>query len=166
MSEDLGQLFVQLSTADRSVLKKIYSNTCAKVYGALTSLVDEPQAEKILKTVYLEVWQKREELSGLKTGHLHWLLSTARRHALAARQSASNSTQAYRLQDVMPQHPGLHDAPESALNALGSEDVHVLKALYIGGMSIEDASRHLNMEQGAVRTTLESAITKLREASK
>lgn len=158
-----------LQSSDKKAVELIYDNYSDSLYGVILKMLkDENDAQDVLQESFIKIWKNSQKYDPKKAKLFTWLLTICRNKAidkLRARknklskevQKADTSVYDNRKVTIKPEHMDLRDK----VNTLDSKYIEVIDALFFNGMTQQEASDHLDLPLGTVKSRLRIALREL-----
>ena len=155
---------------DERGIKTLYSNYSNTLYGIITRIVtDKEIAEEVLQNTMLKAWNKIHTYKSDKSSLYTWLATIARNSALdKVRLKSYSNLQKTDSLSINVHNYGSINLSQSELDVkklidkLDDKYGVLLKLVYLEGYSQNDASKHLDIPLGTVKTRLRNALKILR----
>jgi RNA polymerase sigma-70 factor (ECF subfamily) len=170
-------LIERISEGDDSALLKLYDSYSRIVFSLILKIIkNKEEAEDILQTVFMKIWNKAEKFNKNKGGVYSWIITIARNLAidrLRSKQFKSARNHVYEINDVKNKISdnlsGLDSAIikeraeliNSALERIPTEQKMLIELAYFQGFTQSELSETLNIPLGTVKTRMRQALDKL-----
>lgn len=152
------------AAGDRDAFGELYRRFSTAVHGTLLARLDPSEAEDMVQEVFLEGWQKLEQLRDAESFGA-WICAIARRRAIDLVRRTARS-------EPLPEDLVIAARAEPDLDAkLALEAIHSLAEAYreplllrlLGGLSGEEIAEVTGLTPGSVRVNLHRGFRLLRE---
>ena len=174
-SED-GVLIRAAADGDEAALATLYDRHASAMLGvACRVLRNRADAEDLVHDVFVEAWRKARDFDAARGSVRSWLLlrvrsrgldrlrslDAARRHAMAARDDASQPSQIA----LPPAWDGSDQQRAcAALEGLPEEQRRLVELAYFEGMTCSEMAAHCGIPLGTVKSRLAAGMAKLRQS--
>lgn len=156
---------------DERGIKTLYSNYANTLFGIISRIVkDKEIAEEVLQNTMLKAWNKIETFNKEKSSLYTWLAAIARNSALdkIRLKSYSNSKKTDSLSADVYNYGSINLSQseldvQKLIGRLDDKYSVLLRLVYLEGYSQNDASKHLDIPIGTVKTRLRNAMKILRD---
>ena len=166
--EDIGIRFRQ---GDRKAFEALYDRYADSLYGVILKMVkEEPAAKDVLQETFIKIWKNAGKYDSTKAKIFTWMYQIARNTALdKIRQRTKKFNREIQPKDSDVQKTG-HIAinPDTVdisevLAQIDPKYREVIHALFFLGMTQNEASKHLSLPLGTVKTRLKIGLRELRK---
>jgi RNA polymerase sigma-70 factor (ECF subfamily) len=160
----------RLADGEREALSEIYDRYAGLVNGiARRILKDSAEAEDVVQTVFVQVWQQAHRYSAARGTVPAWLCTLARTRALdslrtrlsrreASHEAVAEAGVASGAEDRMAVHQALSSLPE--------HQRQTLELAYFEGLTQNEIAERLGQPLGTVKTRARAALRRLRTTLK
>jgi RNA polymerase sigma-70 factor (ECF subfamily) len=153
-------LLAGIAAGDERALGTLYDRYGATVYSLAYAITgDETAAETVVSDVFAQVWRDPRAAGATRASALGWITSLARARARDVRRAEVGSFELGSTAQV--------DRSRSEVRAtiaqLPENQRRVLELAYLGGMTVSEVARQLNLQEDAARKQLDSAMHFLRD---
>ncbi len=156
-----------------ALMRQLHDEHAGALWGYCLRLAghDRARAEDLLQETLLRAWRNTAVLDQSRGSLRSWLFTVARN--LAIDEWRTKRHQLEIAVDEVPEPAGLTDHTDGllltwvvadAITRLSPEHRAVLACCYYRGMSVADASRHLEIPEGTVKSRTHYALRALRLA--
>ena len=166
--EDIGIRFRQ---GDKKAFEQLYDRYADSLYGVLLKMVnDDALAKDILQESFVKIWKNASKYDPQKAKVFTWMYQIARNTALdkirrrtkrSEREIRQEKSNVYKLGERKI-NPDVVDMPE-ILGRIDPKYRNVVHALFYLGMTQDEASKHLDIPLGTVKTRLKIGLRELRK---
>ncbi|GAB3216278.1 hypothetical protein GCM10027586_07830 [Kineococcus gypseus] len=171
-------MWVASRAGDGAAFGVLFDRHHARVHQHARRLLDSPtDAEDVTAAAFLELWRRREDVRLVAGSLLPWLLVTCTNLA----RNTQRARRRYReLLARLHQHPRGAQVPDAAedalaqqvgderlavaLRALRAVDLQLITLVALEGFSVAEAASAVGLREGAAKTRLHRARTRLRAA--
>ena len=155
---------------DKRCIGAIYDRYADALYGVISNIIrDESLAQDILQDSFIKIWKKSDQYDPTRSRLFTWLLTICRNTAIDQLRILKNRTAGEIQTDqsdvyntgitgIEPDHIGLKEI----LGDLEAKYRDVIEVLYFKGMTQKEASEHLGIPLGTVKTRLKIGLRTLR----
>lgn len=155
---------------DKKAFEELYDTYSASLYGVIFKMIrDESTAKDVLQESFIKIWKNASKYDPNIAKVFTWMYQIARNTAVdklrqmkikTAREIQPKESNVYNIgtQNVKPEQM---DLPEQ-LNKLDEKYRTVVHALFYLGMTQQEASEHLDLPLGTVKTRLRIGMRELR----
>jgi RNA polymerase sigma-70 factor, ECF subfamily len=158
-------LLAGIAAGDERALGALYDRYGATVYSLAYAMTgDETTAETVVSDVFAQVWREPRSGPATRVGALSWITSLARVRAKSLRRAESGSVALGVTAPVNGDRDGSRSTVRAAIADLPEDQRRVLELAYLGGMTVGEVARQLNLQEAAARAQLNSAMHFLRAA--
>ena len=172
--KELENILAQVALGNRVEFQRLYNATSAKLFGVcLRILNDRTDAEEALQEVYIKVWRSADRFVSGRASPISWLAAIARNTAIdryrAKRPESSELEEAEYVADEgpSPEASAILSDDVGRLNTCMDElkEAHadVLKQVYLGGWTYEEAAQKVDVPLNTVKTWIRRSLISLRE---
>jgi RNA polymerase sigma-70 factor, ECF subfamily len=169
-----ASLVERIARGDRDALATLYDESSSLAFGLIRHILpDGSAAEDALVDTYVQVRDQARSLAGDRDA-VSWLLSVARRAALARRpeRDRKGDANAYpalpsaAVASVRPFEPGHREKQHvtSALDRLSTRQRAIVQMTYFGGLNVNEVARELQLERDEVLHEIRRAMSLVRGA--
>jgi RNA polymerase sigma-70 factor (ECF subfamily) len=171
---ELADALRRTAAGDRAALRQVYEATSAKLFGVvLRILTERAEAEDVLQSVYLTVWQRAASYDPARASPTTWLVTIARNRAidrLRARPRATVDIEA--ANDIADPAPIASEVAAAASDAraldgcigeLGAQQALAIRAAYFEGLTHEALATRMAVPLGTVKSWIRRSLQRLRE---
>lgn len=171
---NLNELVMQFQNKDEKAFEKLYHMYSNSIHGILFNIVkDKGIADELVQDTFMKAWQNAERYSPQKGRFYTWILNIARNAAIDKLRSKEfknlkKNINSDWLENKLTSH---HDIDESTntigitkfLPRLSVKRCEIINLLFIRGFTQKEASKHLNIPIGTVKTRSRNGILHLRQ---
>jgi RNA polymerase sigma-70 factor (ECF subfamily) len=168
------QLIIRLQSGDETSLAKLYDLLSNQVFSlALQILRNREDAQEVLQDTFVKLYQNAERFNpefGSARAYIYTIARNESRMRLRAKQSRPQKLADIDLHDPSSSFEANqvtdHDSRitvAKALEHLGSEDQHLLKASFFEGYSHAELAEQTGMPLGTLKSKVRRALLKLRD---
>jgi len=169
--EDISDSF---RPGDIKAFEQLYDRYADSLYGVILKMVkDEAIAKDALQESFMKIWKNAAKYDPNKAKIFTWIYQIARNTALDKLRSQTKKIN----REIQLKDSNVHNIGKEAINpdtvdlteVLGQIDPkyqEVIKALFFGGMTQDETSKHLNIPLGTVKTRLKIGLRELRKIFK
>jgi len=170
-ADDIGE---KLRNGDKAAFEQLYDRYADALYGMVIRMVkDEELAKDVIQESFIKIWKNASKYNPQKAKIFTWMYQITRNTALdKLRQVKNRSQKEIQLKDASVYNLGISsintdavDLPE-ILNQIEEKYREVLAVLFYGGMTQKEASDHLGLPLGTVKTRLKIGLRELRKVFK
>jgi RNA polymerase sigma-70 factor, ECF subfamily len=148
----------------------LYERYSAALYGVVTRIVkSEEAAQDVIQDAFVKIWKSFSGYDKSKGSLFTWILNVARNTAIDytrskhVRHNIQNGDAVVSMGNKLGvsnsfDHIGLKEQVEK----MKAEHREVIDLLYFEGYTHEEASKHLNLPLGTVKTRIRTAVQQLR----
>jgi RNA polymerase sigma-70 factor (ECF subfamily) len=178
-AEEEIELIRRIVSKDQNALARLYDLYSRLLYSLIFRIVkNREDAEELLQTVFLQVWDKADSFD-LKKGSVYsWLITLARNKSIDKIRSKTYKEQSQLSRNEM-EFEKVHNIETNldigymmdekervkivskALNELPAEQKQVIELSYYEGLTQMEISQSLNVPLGTVKTRTRQALIKL-----
>ncbi len=171
LAKNIGE---KLRSGDRAAFGQLYDRYASALYGMVLRMVkDENVAKDILQESFIKIWKNASSYNSQKANIFTWMYQVTRNTALdKLRQLKNRGEKEIQIKDsnlynigISGVNPDTVDLPE-VLHQIDEKYRRVIGALFYGGMTQKEASNHLNLPLGTVKTRLKIGLRELRKIFK
>ena len=172
MSTPLEQQIVELlANGDKKALNLLYENYSDSLYGVILKVtINEELAQDALQETFIKVWKNAKKYDSKKAKLFTWLYRIAKNTAIDKLRSFNNRFE----KEVQIDNSNVYILPTANLNQdvldlkehvarLEEKYQIVLKALFFGGMTQQEASDELDIPLGTIKSRLKIGLRELRK---
>jgi RNA polymerase sigma-70 factor (ECF subfamily) len=172
LSTPLEQQIVELlANGDKKALNLLYENYSDSLYGVILKVtINEELAQDALQETFIKVWKNAKKYDSKKAKLFTWLYRIAKNTAIDKLRSFNNRFE----KEVQIDNSNVYILPTSNLNQdvldlkehvarLEEKYQIVLKALFFGGMTQQEASDELDIPLGTIKSRLKIGLRELRK---
>jgi len=171
------QLIHSIRQGDQQAFSYLYDKYSNALLGVINTYTEsQEEAEDVLQTCFVKIWNNFGQYSEDKGRLYTWMLNIARNSAIDYTRSkgSKNNKKNQSIDGNMYElnknynhsenydHIGLN----TILQKLKEEHQEIIKLAYFEGFTHEEVSKQLNMPLGTVKTKIRQAILNLRELIK
>ena len=180
--EKEAKLIEKIAERDDSALSELYDLYSKLIFSfTLRILKDKSEAEDIVQTVFLQIWEKASSFNNNKGSVYSWIMTLSRNKAIdkirskSYSNSVSNRADIDKLELKTDEYPSNLDAAilneradilKKALNEIPEEQKSLLYLAYFEGFSQSEISEKYNIPLGTVKTRIRQAMIKLEKILK
>ena len=171
LAKDIGE---KLRNGDRAAFERLYDRYANALYGMVIRMVrDEDLAKDVIQESFIKIWKNASKYDPQKAKVFTWMYQVTRNTALdKLRQVKNRGEKEIQIKDsnvynigISGINPDTVDLPE-ILNQIDEKYRQVIGVLFYGGMTQQEASDHLNLPLGTVKTRLKIGLRELRKVFK
>lgn len=172
MSTPLEQQIVELlANGDKKALNLLYENYSDSLYGVILKVtINEELAQDALQETFIKVWKNAKKYDSKKAKLFTWLYRIAKNTAIDKLRSFNNRFE----KEVQIDNSNVYILPTANLNQdvldlkehvarLEEKYQIILKALFFGGMTQQEASDELDIPLGTIKSRLKIGLRELRK---
>lgn len=170
----LVEALVATGEADRSAFDRLYTLTCAKLFGICFRICQDRQAaEDVLHEVYLIVWKKAAAYEPGRSSPITWLATIARNRSIDWRRSLRGSADpieaASGIQDDRPSVVEGLLARESdqalylCLDKLGVEQRDAIRTAFFDGLTYAELAQSKAVPLGTIKSRVRRGLIQLKD---
>jgi RNA polymerase sigma factor (sigma-70 family) len=172
LSTPLEQQIVELlANGDKKALNLLYENYSDSLYGVILKVtINEELAQDALQETFIKVWKNAKKYDSKQAKLFTWLYRIAKNTAIDKLRSFNNRFE----KEVQIDNSNVYILPTSNLNQdvldlkehvarLEEKYQIVLKALFFGGMTQQEASDELDIPLGTIKSRLKIGLRELRK---
>ncbi len=167
------ELISLVKGGDQSAFAYLYDNYSKALYGVIYTVVgNAEEAEDILQTVFLKIWDNFQMYDKSKGRLYTWMLNIARNAAIDYIRSKQNKINLKNLtsdnivNEIDKQHSNSTNYDyiglKNVLSELKAEHQTIIDMAYYKGYTQDEIATHLKMPLGTVKTKVRQAIIILR----
>ncbi len=171
LAKDIGD---RLRKGDKVAFEQLYDRYSAALYGMVIRMVkDEDVAKDVIQDSFIKIWKNASKYDPQKAKVFTWMYQVTRNTALdKLRQVKNRGEKEIQIKDsnvynigIAGINPDTVDLPE-ILHQIDEKYRQVIGALFYGGMTQQEASDHLDLPLGTVKTRLKIGLRELRKIFK
>lgn len=171
--EEIERLVLQVQQGDQDAFAKIYDFFIDPIYRYVFYRVKDEEAEDLVETVFLKVWENIRQYKPGKKSFSAWIFRIAHNLVVDHYRASSNETRV-ELDENLPSHERQHNPISVAENVLHQHNLKkALKGLskkyqdvivykFINELSNEEIARIMNKTEGSIRILQFRALKALR----
>nr|WP_321223058.1 RNA polymerase sigma factor [uncultured Psychroserpens sp.] len=170
----LNDLVMQFQNKDEKAFEKLYHMYSKSIHGILFNIVkDQSIADELVQDTFMKAWKNAKTYSAEKGRFYTWILNIARNTAIDKLRSKSfKNTKRNFSPDWFENMITSHDDMEESTNSIGItkflpklsvKRCEIINLLFIEGFTQKEASKHLNIPIGTVKTRSRNGILQLRQ---
>jgi len=176
--EEEIRLIERIVYRDEAALSELYDLYSRILYSLVLKIVkNQEEAEDILQSVFIKIWNKALSYNKSKGSVYSWLVTLARNSAIDKVRSKDYKANAAKISDIKevdiinddPDYDGLNSAIANeragfvgnALNQIPPEQKVVIELAYFEGLTQVEIAEKLNIPLGTVKTRIRQALIKL-----
>jgi RNA polymerase sigma-70 factor, ECF subfamily len=167
------ELVSLIQQGDQKAFSYLYDNYSRALFSIILRIVPgETEAEDVLQSVFLKIWNNISSYSKEKGRLYTWMLNIARNTAIDFSRSKENKTQQKNKSSDNSIHAinkeyqvnVSYDAIglKAVLTQLKTEHQEIIDLAYYQGYTQEEIAKEMNLPLGTVKTKVRQAISKLR----
>lgn len=168
------KLIELLQKKDQKAFSKLYEMYAESTYGIIYNIVlDTDLAEEILQDVFIKIWEKAESYSPSKGRFFTWVLNIARNASIDKLRSKSfknskKNLDADNFVNILEDNDNLSNKTDTIglrnfVKMLEPLCIKVIDLLYFKGYTQAEASKHLEIPLGTIKTRNRNCLKALRE---
>lgn len=168
------KLIELLQKKDQKAFSKLYEMYAESTYGIIYNIVlDTDLAEEILQDVFIKIWEKAESYSPSKGRFFTWVLNIARNASIDKLRSKSfknskKNLDADNFVHILEDNDNLSNKTDTIglrnfVKMLEPLCIKVIDLLYFKGYTQAEASKHLEIPLGTIKTRNRNCLKALRE---
>lgn len=168
------KLIELLQKKDQKAFSKLYEMYAESTYGIIYNIVlDTDLAEEILQDVFIKIWEKAESYSPSKGRFFTWVLNIARNASIDKLRSKSfknskKNLDADNFVNTLEDNDNLSNKTDTIglrnfVKMLEPLCIKVIDLLYFKGYTQAEASKHLEIPLGTIKTRNRNCLKALRE---
>lgn len=169
----LETLISKFQQKDEKAFEELYHMYSDSMHGVIYNIVrDVDIAEELMQDVFIKAWHNASTYSAEKGRFFTWILNIARNAAIdktrskAFKNSKKNLDAEYFV-DILQHSDSLDDKTDAIgikkfVNKLAKKCIEVIELLYFKGFTQKEASEHLDMPIGTIKTRNRNCIKELR----
>ncbi len=170
---ELDIIFENFKQKDEKAFEILYNMYSDSMQGVIYNIVrDDDIAEELMQDVFIKAWNNASSYSSEKGRFFTWILNIARNAAIdktrskAFKNSKKNLNAEYFV-DILQHSDSLDDKTDAIgikkfVNKLAKKCIEVIELLYFKGYTQKEASDHLDMPIGTIKTRNRNCIKELR----
>ena len=175
------QLMARIAARDDAALAALYRRHTALLATIVGRILNQPSdVDDALQEIFVEIWKQAARFDAEKGRALGWMVTLARRRAIdrvRKKQAYFRAEERLRLETECGPEPAMHHgADEEAiakdrsqilrglLATLPAAQREALEFAYYRGMSQREIAAHTGIPLGTIKTRLELAMRKMRNA--
>lgn len=173
MQDKIDFLVSQFQNKNQKAFKKLYDLYNVSIYGVIYKIVkDKSIAEELMQDTFIKAWQNSKGYFSEKGRFFTWILNIARNTAIDKIRSKTYKQSRSNLNtDNFYNSISSNDNLDRKTNAIGINKYvsklnpkghKVVDLIYFKGFTQKQASEHLNIPLGTVKTRTRNCINKLR----
>jgi len=168
LAKDIGE---KLRRGDKAAFEALYDRYSDALYGLVIRMVkDEDLAKDIVQESFIKIWKNASKYNPEKAKVFTWMYQITRNTAVdKLRQIKNRSQKEIQIKDsnvynlgISGVNPDTVDLPE-ILNQIDEKYRQVIGVLFYGGMTQNEASKHLDLPLGTIKTRLRIGLRELRK---
>ncbi|HEY6992289.1 MAG TPA: sigma-70 family RNA polymerase sigma factor [Xanthobacteraceae bacterium] len=174
---EITWLLAAVAKGDAVAFERLYSATCAKVYGVVLRILRRHDlAADVTEQAYLRIWQSAGEFDPTNGAPLTWMVATARRLAIdAARRplppAAVGEAEAVDENEgpgTVPRHQLTDDLKRllTCIGRLEPDRQRMLLLAYYGAFSREELAIKLDMPVSLLSASLRRSLAEVEQCLK
>ena len=172
----LSDALERAGRGEKPALESVYRATSAKLFGiCLRILKDRQEAEDVLQSVYVSVWQQAGRFDPARASPITWLATLARNRAIDRLRSlkrAADFDMIEAAEDIADDGPdalaGL-EAREDArrlagcIGELENRTALAIRSAFFGGVTYSDLAERAEVPLGTMKSWIRRGLMKLKE---
>ena len=172
----LSEALQHAGRGEKAALESIYRATSAKLFGiCLRILKDRQEAEDVLQTVYVSVWQRAGTFDSGRASPITWLATLARNRSIdrlrTLRRSASFEPveAAGEIADDRPDALASLESREDArrlngcIGELEDRTARAVRSAFFDGATYSDLAERAGVPLGTMKSWIRRGLMKLKE---
>ena len=170
---ELTALLHSMANGDRTAVQPLYQRTSAKLYGICLRLLGNPEdAQDVLQSVFLTVWQKAGAFDSTKASPITWLAAMTRNRAIdRLRQSRGKFEDMDAAADIADDHPSALEVIEVAenrerlLRCLGELEERprtMIRAAFLDGATYPQLAQREGVPLATMKSWIRRGLLRLR----
>jgi len=173
MQDKIDFLVSQFQNKNQKAFEELYDSYNESIYGVIYNIVKNKSiAEELMQDTFIKAWQNSNSYSPEKGRFFTWILNIARNTAIDKIRSKTYKQSRSNLDtDNFYNSISSNDNLDRKTNAIGINKYvsklnpkghKVVELIYYKGFTQKQASEHLNIPLGTVKTRTRNCINKLR----
>lgn len=169
----LETLISKFQQKDEKAFEELYHMYSDSMHGVIYNIVrDVDIAEELMQDVFIKAWHNASTYSAEKGRFFTWILNIARNAAIdktrsKAYKNSKKNLDAEYFVDILQHSDSLDDKTDAIgikkfVNKLAKKCIEVIELLYFKGFTQKEASEHLDMPIGTIKTRNRNCIKELR----
>jgi RNA polymerase sigma-70 factor (ECF subfamily) len=171
----LAAALVRVAGGDRAVLRLVYQDTSAKLFGVcLRILKDRGEAEDVLQEVFVTVWRKAASFDPGRASPITWMVAIARNRAIDRLRASAVSRRmepiesADAVSDPAPaavervEMAQQHQRLSRCLAELEARHASAIRAAFLDGTTYEELAARMSVPLGTMKSWIRRGLLKLR----
>ena len=170
---ELTALLHSMANGDRTAVQPLYQRTSAKLYGICLRLLGNPEdAQDVLQSVFLTVWQKAGAFDSTKASPITWLAAMTRNRAIdRLRQSRGKFEDMDAAADIADDHPSALEVIEDAedrerllrcLGVLEERPRTMIRAAFLDGATYPQLAHREGVPLATMKSWIRRGLLRLR----
>lgn len=157
-----------IANKDRAI-DIIYDQYASNLYGYILQMVgDDLEAQDVLQASFVKIWKNALSYNSAKSKLFTWLLTICRNTAIDHLRSKKHkrdkeiqNKELFVYNSITHTNPDVMDLAKH-LNTLEEKYKEVILLLFFKGFTQKEASEHLNIPIGTIKTRLKIGIRELK----
>ena len=172
MDTELAKQIHLLQQGDPQIISQLYDQYSGALFGIVVKICRSPElSEEVLQESFVKIWRNGASYDPSKGRLFTWMVRIARNTALNAIESKTERKQSkirtidnsvYNTVKYYAIDPEVLDL-KGKVNQLDPKYRELIELIYFQGFTQKDASEHLGIPIGTVKTRVRSALSLLRD---
>jgi RNA polymerase sigma factor (sigma-70 family) len=171
----LAAALVRVAGGDRAVLRVVYQDTSAKLFGVcLRILKDRGEAEDVLQEVFVTVWRRAASFDPGRASPITWMVAIARNRAIDRLRASAISRRmepiesADAVSDPAPaavervELAQQHQRLSRCLEELEARQASAIRGAFLDGTTYEELATRMSVPLGTMKSWIRRGLLKLR----
>ncbi len=174
---DEEQLIDLLKSKDQKGMDILYNNYSLALFGVIHRITENKElSEDLLQDTFLKIWNNFSKYDPNKSRLFTWMLTIARNTTIDTCRTKKHQI-SQKIQTLDTNVNNINRLKQAHINTdqigikelveqLNTKYMEVIDLLYFQGYSQSDASKHLDLPLGTVKTRIRTAIKILKQLTK
>ncbi|KAA6438312.1 RNA polymerase sigma factor [Dyadobacter flavalbus] len=168
-----NELVTLLKTNNKAAYEYLYDHYAPALYGIVRKIVkDDSRADDVMQDSFIKIWKHMASYDAEKGSLFTWMLNITRRTAIDKLRADCKFENDLKWEAVRENDLGNHavftPAPatldlKSIVEKLLPEKKQLIELVYFEGYTHEEASEHLCLPLGTVKSRIRNAMKELRK---